>query len=72
MYGRGNRRDLKGVVEVRTRPLLAEGCKRNGLCFFVEVNERGCEWLKQLELTHMIGVHCHSILFLNTYANEYI
>ena len=72
MYGRGNLRDLKGVVEVRTRPLPVEDCKRTGLRFFVDVHERGCGWLNQVELTHTIGVDCHSKLNLYTYANDYI
>ena len=32
-------RVLEGLVVLRMRPLLAYGCKRNGLCSFVEVDQ---------------------------------
>jgi hypothetical protein len=35
MHERGNTRVLEGVDELRTEPFHAQGCKRNGLCFFV-------------------------------------
>ena len=35
IYGRGGIRDLEGVVELRTRPLLAQGCKMIGQHFFM-------------------------------------
>jgi hypothetical protein len=53
MYGRGNIRVWEGVVELRTRPLLAYDCNRNGLRFFMEILQRGCGWLMQVVVTSM-------------------
>ena len=53
MYGRGDIRLLEGVVELKTRPLLAYDCKRNGLLFFVEILQRGCGWLMHVVVTSM-------------------
>ena len=41
----GSIRVLDGVVELRMRSLLAYGCRRDGLRFFVEIVQRGCGWL---------------------------
>ena len=37
MYGIDNIRVLEGPVGLGIRVILALGCKRNGLCFFVQV-----------------------------------
>jgi hypothetical protein len=50
MYGRGNKRvlDAYGVVELRTRTLLAQGCKRNELGFFVKANQIECRLSREV------------------------
>ena len=52
MYERGSIRVLEGVIELRMRPLLAQGCKRTGPRFFIKVDQRGCgcrcRWLMQV------------------------
>ena len=48
MYGLGSIKVVEEAVELRTRSLLAWGCKKNGACFFVEVDQWGCGWLVQV------------------------
>ena len=40
-----NVRELEGTIQLITRPLLGYGSKKNGPCFFVEADQRGCGWL---------------------------
>lgn len=38
---------MKGVVELRASPLLAQGCKHNMLHLFVE-DDLGSDWMHQM------------------------